>query len=254
MTRPSDRRVLITGGTQGIGRACAERFAADGDEVLLTYSRDDAAADAAVRAIHAAGGRASAHKADLGDRAALAGLWQAVDGAVDVLILNAAYQRKADMDATDWALMERTLRVNVVGNCELAQRYIAHRRELGAPGAIVVHSSNQGQFVNPTGFAYGVSKAALNHLVEHLAAACAGDGIRVNGVVLGWFDTEGERRFYGGDRIEGQAAAAIPLGRIGDPAEAATFTHFLASDANSYMTGSLLRCDGGFHLAPDLST
>jgi glucose 1-dehydrogenase len=256
MSRFANQRVLITGGSQGIGRACAQRFAAEGASVLATYHSDDAAAAATEAQIRAAGGKIRCLKADLGDSAALGKLWETAtaDGPLDVLVLNAAYQRKATFDETDVALMVRTLTVNVAGNFDLAQRFIRARRAVDGGGAIVVHGSNQGEFINPSGFAYGVSKAALHHLVRHLAAAAARQRTRVNGLVLGWFDTDGERRFYGAETIRARGAETIPLGRIGDADEVANLCAFLASSESAYTTGSLIRCDGGFALAPDLGT
>ena len=88
----------------------------------------------------------------------------------------------------------------------------------------------------------------------HLAGALVRDNIRVNGVLLGWFDTDGERKFYSKEQIKEQAKSNIPMGRAGEPDEAARLTVFLASEESSYITGSMLRCDGGFMLAPDLGT
>ena len=256
MARFTGKRVLITGGSQGIGRACAELIAAEGGEIVGSYIQDDAAARSAESAIRAAGGKATMIAADMGDPAAVEKLWSAAEksGGIDALILNAAFQKKARFEETDLELMEKTFRVNVTGNFQLAQLFIAARRNAKAPGSVVIHSSNQGEFVNPTGFAYGLSKAALNHMVHHLARAVVRDGIRVNGVVLGWFNTDGERKFYSAEQIQEQAKTGIPMGRAGDPQEAARMTAFLASDDSSYMTGSLVRFDGGFALAPDLST
>jgi NAD(P)-dependent dehydrogenase (short-subunit alcohol dehydrogenase family) len=256
MTRFPGKRILITGGSQGIGRACCEYFASEGAEVIGTYSRDEVAARATESSIRAAGHRAMMIKADLGDSAQIEALWKRAtqDGGVDALILNAAYQKKATFEETDLALIEKTFRVNVGGNFQLAKLFIDARRALKAPGSVVIHSSNQGDFVNPTGFAYGMSKAALNHMVHHLARATVRDSIRVNGVLLGWFDTDGERKFYSAEQIKQQAKSGIPMGRAGDPKEAAAMAAFLVSDDSSYMTGSLVRFDGGFALDPDLST
>ncbi|HYE07734.1 MAG TPA: SDR family oxidoreductase [Planctomycetota bacterium] len=256
MHRFTGKRILITGGSQGIGRACAIGFAREGGDVAITYSRDDAAAEACRGAVAAVGSTPRLHKADLGDPAAVDALWadELAGGGCDVLVLNAAFQKKATIDDTDLALLERTFRVNVAGNFQLAKHFIAARRSTAKPGAIVIHSSNQGEFVNPTGFAYSLTKAALNQMTRHLALATARDGIRVNCIALGWFDTDGERRFYSAEQIRAQAERGIPIGRAGDPAEAADLALFLASDASSYMTGGSVRCDGGYALAPDSST
>jgi 3-oxoacyl-[acyl-carrier protein] reductase len=256
MSRFKGKRILITGGSQGIGRACAELMASEGGEIVGSYIHDDDAAKKAEEAIRSEGGRATMIKADMGEPADLERLWVEATkgGGIDVLILNAAFQKKATADETDLALMEKTFRVNVTGNFQLAKLFIAARRKAKLPGSVVIHSSNQGEFVNPTGFAYGLSKAALNHMVRHLARSVVKENIRINGVVLGWFDTDGERKFYSSEQIKEQAKTGIPMGRAGDPLEAARMTAFLASDDSSYMTGSLVRFDGGFALAPDLST
>jgi NAD(P)-dependent dehydrogenase (short-subunit alcohol dehydrogenase family) len=242
MSRFTGQRVVITGGSQGIGRACAELFAAEGAEVIATYIGDEAPAIATAKAITAAGGRIRMVRSDLGKRAD------------NVLVLNAAFQKKALPEDTDLDLLSQTFDINVVGNFQLAKRFIADRRTAKKPGAIVVQSSNQGEFVNPTGFAYALSKAALNHMVKHLATSVVRDRIRINGILLGWFNTDGERAFYSAEQIQAQAAKSIPMGRAGDPTEAARVTAFLASAESSYITGTLLRADGGFALAPDLST
>ncbi len=254
--RFAGRRVLITGGSQGIGFACAELMAREGGEVIGTWSRNQEAADRSAAWIRAHGGLVHMLKADLGEPAAVLAMWREATAAapIDVLILNAAFQQKATFDQTDLELMQRTFQVNVLGNFQLAKLFIDACRSRQAAGTVVVHSSNQGDFVNPSGFAYGLSKSALNHLVHHLARATARDRIRVNGVLLGWFDTEGERTFYSSEQMQEQGHSGIPIGRVGDPAEAAEMAAFLATDASSYMTGSLVRFDGGFALDPDLST
>jgi NAD(P)-dependent dehydrogenase (short-subunit alcohol dehydrogenase family) len=269
------RSVLVTGATKGIGRATALLFAGLGATVTATYSRDETAAaslrgELGVAGPGAAPGDAAGlpgepsgvrshrvERCDLADHEGLRSLiarLEAEGRLPSVLVCNAAYQKKATVAETDIDLLEATFRANLFGNyvlCrEVADRLAAH----GADGVIIVNSSNQSQFVNPTGFAYALSKASLNHMVRHLARAYVAAGIRVNGLILGWFDTEGERAFYSKEQIARQAAANIPMGRAGDPAEAARMTAFLASPLASYATGSLVRLDGGFALAPDVST
>jgi len=253
----ASKKVLITGASQGIGRATAIKFAADGAIVFINYSRNEEKAQETVSLVKKAGGKPVLVKADIGNPTEVQQMWQEVmsDGVpLAALILNAAYQKKALLRETDLELLRRTLEVNVIGNFHLAKLYAESCIASGVPGVIVVHSSNQGEFVNPTGFAYALSKAALNHMVRHLAGAYAKHRIRVNGVILGWFDTDGERKFYSSEQIASQAARTIPMGRAGYPEEAAEFAYFLASEKASYFTGSLLRCDGGFSIDPDLGT
>jgi NAD(P)-dependent dehydrogenase (short-subunit alcohol dehydrogenase family) len=257
MNEFKNKKVLITGAGKGIGKACAVRFASGGAVVVLNYlSSEKDARETAVLVKHA-GGKAILAQGDMGRDEDVAGLWKEANADGNppvVLVLNAAYQKKCTFEETTPELLRGTFNVNIVGNFQLAKLFVDQCRERGIDGRIVIHSSNQGEFVNPTGFGYALSKAALNHMVRHIARAVAADGIRVNGVILGWFDTEGERTFYSSEQIREQAAKTIPVKRAGDPAEAANLTYFLASDASSYMTGSLVRYDGGFSLDPDLST
>lgn len=257
MKQFKDKKILITGASKGIGRACAIRFAKDGATIIINYNSSKEDAEETLKQVIAAGGKGNIVKADMGKVEEVQQLWKSSieDGLMPAsLILNAAFQKKALVDDTDIELIRQTLEVNIIGNFALAKLFIDKCREISWQGSIVVHSSNQSEFVNPTGFAYGISKAALNHMVKHMARSTAKDNIRINAVLLGWFNTEGERKFHSAEKIEKDAFNTIPLRRIGKPEEAADISYFLASDASSYMTGSLVRLDGGFALDPDLTT
>jgi NAD(P)-dependent dehydrogenase (short-subunit alcohol dehydrogenase family) len=253
-----DKIVLITGGSKGIGKACAFRFAQDGANVFINYSRNDRKANETLQLINGKyKDRAVIVKADMGNPEEIDRMWHIFKQSgnyPEVLILNAAYQEKVRFEESDWNLFQKTFSVNVFGNFYLAKLFVMTCREKNIPGRLIIHSSNQGEFVNPTGFAYSLSKAALNHMVRHIAHSTSGDNIRVNGIVLGWFDTDGERDFYAGEDIKGHAAKTIPIGRIGSSEEVSDLTYFLASDQSSYMTGSLVRLDGGYALSPDSKT
>lgn len=257
MKQLARKTALITGGSKGIGAACAKLFGAEGARVAINFSSDRTAAEETLALINGCGGAAQAYQADMGNIDAVSQMWESLlhdFGEVDILLLNAAYQKKQVVDDTDLALLERTYRVNVIGNFHLAKQFADHRRSVKKPGVVIVHGSGQGEFVNPTGFAYALSKAALHHMVRHLAVAWAKDQIRVNGVQLGWFNTEGEQRWTTEEEMKTQAAAGILMGRAGEPIEAARLALYLATDESSYMTGSIVCYDGGFALAPDLST
>lgn len=252
----SGQHALVTGGTKGIGKATALLFAELGAEVTATYAHDESAASALRDELGSLAGEHAVEKCDLADYDALRELVTEMDRddrLPEILVCNAAYQRKAALTETDVALLEQTFRANLFGHFVLAREVCDRLRAKGRPGVVVIHSSNQSELVFETGFAYALTKASLNHLVRHLALAYAPDGIRVNGVLLGWFDTEGERAFYSSEQIAEQSRG-IPAGRAGTPDEAAKLAVFLASPHASYATGSLIRLDGGFTLAPDLST
>lgn len=250
--------MLITGGSMGIGKACALRFAEEGANVIVNYAKNEEKARETLQLINAKyPGKASLAKADMGNPGEIDKLWESIAKAgnyPEVLILNAAYQEKLKFEDSDWNLFQKTFSVNVFGNFYLSKLFVKACRVNKIPGKLIIHSSNQGEFVNSTGFVYSLSKAALNQMVKHIAFATSKDKIRVNGVVLGWFDTEGERTFYKGEDIAGHAAKTIPIGRIGSSSDAADLTFFLASDRSSYMTGSLIRLDGGYALSPDATT
>lgn len=256
MAEFSGKKIVITGSSKGIGKACALRFARDGAKIIINHRNSEAEALQVLKQAEEIGGRGKIVKADMGNDGDVRRLWQEAveEEPPSVLVLNAAYQKKGKLDEVDVDTMRKTLDVNVVGNFLLARLFIDHCKKNKLPGTIVIHGSNQGEFVNPTGFAYGISKAALHHMVRHLAGAVVKDLIRVNGVVLGWFNTEGERAFYSAEQIASQAGRSIPMQRAGNTEEAAELTYFLSSGKSAYMTGSLVRLDGGFALDPDLST
>ena len=255
MERFKNKRIFITGISEGIGRACAEQFAHEGADVVGVYLRSSEERPAPTKH-HRENGSVTMLPADIGNFEQLDAIWTdlTVSTGFDALILNAAFQKKATFDQTDLSLLEKTFHTNLFANFHLAKLYFAERGKSGAPGNIIVHTTNQAELVHPTGFAYALSKAALNHLVRHLAVAGAKHSIRVNAIVLGWFDTEGERRFCNGDEIKEKAKQDILLGRAGDPREAASMAAFMASDAAEYMTGAFVRLDGGVSLKPALST
>jgi NAD(P)-dependent dehydrogenase (short-subunit alcohol dehydrogenase family) len=250
------KSVLITGGTKGIGKACALEFSSRGAFVIMAYGRDSAAAQAALDEVQRQGGKGVLLQSDLSHPDGADKLWESVQTRnlnPETLILNGAYQEKVPALDTDAALMQRTFQMNVFAGFLLAKACIKHWIERKQEGVIVVHSSGQSTHVHPNAFAYAVSKAALDHMTRHLASVGAKHGIRINGVNLGWFLTEGERVFYDEAEMIRAARESVPMGRIGDPREAAKFTAFLAGDDCSYMTGSMLTYDGGYALHPDTS-
>jgi len=250
------KTVLVTGGTKGIGKACALEFSSRGAFVVMAYGRDPSAASSALEELRGEGGEGILLQSNLAEPDGADRLWKSVCDAgqvPDILILNGAYQEKVLALDTDAELMQKTFQMNVFAGFLLAKACLKHWIEQGQKGVIVVHSSGQSTHVHQNAFAYAVSKAALDHMTRHLASVGAQHGIRVNGVNLGWFLTEGEKIFYEEKEMIRTAGESVPLGRIGDPREAAKFTAFLASEDCSYMTGSMLTYDGGYDLHPDTS-
>ena len=237
--------VVVTGGSRGIGRACAVAFGKAGATVVLTYAGNDAAAEEAVRL---AGARARAVKFDVSDTAACARCIEEVvaqHGRIDVLVNNAgvavdglAVRVKDD----DW---DRQLDTNLKGAFALA-RAAARPMMKQRGGAMVNLVSVVGEMGNVGQAAYAASKAGLIGLTKALARELASRNIRVNAVSPGFIDTDMTSKISAEMRT--QLLAAVPLGRLGTAEEVASSVLFLASDAASYTTGEVLKVNGGMYM------
>ena len=239
------RRVIISGGGTGIGRATAQRFARAGDQVTIIGRRQDvlSAAAAAINA-EAGAARVEALAADLSQPADVERAAAIVAaGPVDVLVNNAGGVGTATGEglaavAADW---EDELRGNVLTAVLLTE---ALDSALRRPGAAIVNVSSIAA-VNGGGDSYSGAKAAILGWTVDLALRLGGDGVRVNAVVPGYVDgTE-----FFGDRMteerHDRLVARTVLGRAGLPDDVASSVFFLASDDAAYVTGQFLHVNGG---------
>ncbi|MER9657964.1 SDR family oxidoreductase [Mesorhizobium sp. M0152] len=247
-TRLDGKVVLVTGSTQGIGRAIAETLARSGAAGLLVTGRDNARGDAVAAELTQIGTPTIFVAADLGDPAAPALLAQAcIDrfGRIDGLVNAAGLTDRAsflDASLDDWAAV---FSVNARAPFFLMQAAIADMRKRAAPGAIVNILSINAHCGAPELAVYSATKGALATLTKNAANAHRFDRIRVNGINVGWTDTPAERVMQADTLGHGPgwldaANAAQPFGRLLAPGDIANLAVFLLSDAAGPMTGAVI--------------
>jgi NAD(P)-dependent dehydrogenase (short-subunit alcohol dehydrogenase family) len=241
------KRALVTGAARGIGRATAERLAAEGSRVALV----DVDANLLAEAAAAVGPTAVALDADVRDEDAIrAAIQRAVDalGGLDVVVPNAAIQLVGSddrADSLDRAIWDETIDVNLTG-AFLTAKYGAQALLATSGGAVVFIASPAGTHGIARGLqAYSASKAGMVGLVRAMAADYASDAIRVNAVLPGITETPMNRWWTDDATIRAQVLAPVPLARAARADEIAAVAAFLASDDASYVTGALWSVDGG---------
>lgn len=243
-TAGTPRRVaVVTGGSRGIGRESAQRLAADGLAVVVTYAGNRAEAEATVAAITAAGGRAMAHQADVADEAAVAGLFDAAEeayGGVDVVVHAAGVMALAPLAELDLGELDRMYRTNIRGTFVVGQQAA---RRVRAGGAVINFSSSVLSLALPGYTAYAATKGAVEAMTLILARELRGRDITVNAVAPGPTATA---LFLDGKDEETVArlAAQPPLERLGTPQDMAEVVSFLAGPAR-WVNGQVLRANGG---------
>ena len=245
--RLTGRRVLVTGGDSGIGRAVAVTFAKEGARVVLTHLPEEAEdAASAVAAVEAAGGEAVAVEADLRTSDAVDALVRRVRdelGGLDVLVANAAYQMTHDrLEDFPPEQLERTFATNVFSVFWLVRALAGDLEDSG--GNVVVTTSVQAYQPSDHLLDYAATKSALTNLVVNLAQDLGPRGIRVNAVAPGPIWTPLIPATMAADKVEG-FGSTTPLGRVGQPVEVAAAFVFLASDEASYVSGTVLGVTGG---------
>jgi NAD(P)-dependent dehydrogenase (short-subunit alcohol dehydrogenase family) len=243
----TDKVALITGGSRGIGRSIAEEFARRGARVVITARKPEELDDTAT-SIRAEGGEVTAVTAHAGrDEAVNTMIDQALEayGRIDILVNNAATNVAfAPFKDLDVAAFDKTLELNLRAPFLISQKVVNRTMEKTG-GSIINMCSVAGFKADPMMTAYNVSKAGLVMLTKSMARELGGFGIRVNGIAPAVIKTKFSRVLYETDSIRQMAEAASALGRVGEWNEVAGAAVFLASDAASYVTGSIITVDGG---------
>ena len=248
MSTLTGKTALVTGASRGIGRASALALAAAGAQVLVHYGRNAAEADAVVKQIVDAGGRAQALGADLaaadGPHKLAAEVRRIVGARLDILVANAGVGNAAPIEAYTVEDFDTLFAVNVRAPFFLVQQLLPI---LGEGSSVILLSSLAAHASVGTLSAYAATKGAIDTLVKHFAAALGGRGVRVNAVAPGVVETD-MSAFAGTEAGRNLTLGMQALQRVAQPDDIAGPVVFLASDAARWVTGDTLRVDGGSKL------
>jgi 3-oxoacyl-[acyl-carrier protein] reductase len=248
MFRLDGRIALVTGGSRGIGRACSEALAAQGATVVVNYVKGEAAARTTVEAIATAGGKGDVMGFDVADSKAVdAGVDEIVKrhGKIDILVANAGISidglllRLKDDD------LERLWATNVRGSIACA-RAASRSMMRGRWGRIIFMSSVVGEMGNVGQTAYAATKAALIGAARSIAREYASRSVTANVVAPGYIDTDMTATMT--PEQKQQLVKVVPLGRTGSAQDIAAACTYLASEEAGYVTGQVLRVNGGMHV------
>ena len=236
------KKVLVTGSTQGIGKAIAAAFVKEGYDVIVHCSADLQKAENVKREI----GAWRAVTADLSRMDEVKGLLEKT-GEVDCLILNASVQKKQKWNEIDEESMDLQITVNLKSTLLLMQAYYPAMKEKGWGRIVTVGSVNQYRN-HPELPMYAATKCAVMSLVKNIAKQAAPYGVTVNNIAPGAIATPRNAAIYESDELRKAVEATIPMGRFGQAEDCVGAVLLLCSDAGAYITGSDIVMDGGLRL------
>lgn len=246
----SGKRVVVVGASSGINREIAGRFSILGAQVAIISRSEERITQAAEQLASASGNKVKGYVADVRDYASLVQVFEQINqefGKIDVLVSGAAGNFVAPLAEMSSKGFQTVIDIDLVGTFNVARAALVY---LHAPGAAIVNiSAPQGDNPYPAQAHVAAAKAGINLLTKNLALEWGAKGIRVNAISPGPIEnTEGMERLSPTEDARNALAATIPLKRYGEKAEIADLAVFLCSDAASYITGTVIPCDGGFTL------
>jgi glucose 1-dehydrogenase len=246
--RLTGKVALVTGASQGIGRAIAERFAREGADIVVNYRSGPAVAGEVVQTARAQGVRAVAVQADVSAVAEVQRLIAtavAEMGRLDILVNNAGVETRAPFWDVTEADFDKVLDVNLKGTFFGTQAMVRHLRETARRGRIINISSVHEELPFPNFAAYCASKGALKMLTRNLAVELGPLGITINNIAPGAIVTPINTALLNDAVKVTSLTNQIPLSRLGTTDDVAGVATFLASDDAAYVTGSTYVVDGG---------
>lgn len=251
----SGRVALVTGASRGIGQATATLLAAQGAHVIVS-SRKLEACQQVVEAINSlevvqqANGSAEAMACHVGNMDDIESIFKAIKDKhrrLDILINNAAANPYfGHIVDTDLAAFQKTVDVNVRGYFFMSSAAAKLMRDTETPGSIINVASVNGERPAALQGIYSITKAAVISMTKAFAKECAEFNVRVNALLPGFTDTKFASTLTSNEQIKNMILALVPQHRIAQPEEMAGAMLYLASDASSYTTGTILNVDGGF--------
>lgn len=254
------KKVLITGSSRGIGKKTALKFAEEGADVLIHYRRDEEAAGQTVEEIRKLGKQPLLFKADLDSPEEIDAMFDYVQnewGVLDVFIANAAATAFKDLLDIKAHHINKTYQVVVNSTVQMVQRAVPLME--GREGRILTVSSMGSEFTLPRYANIGSAKAALESFTRYFATELGPKGITANCISPGVVETDSVT-FYSGDRFEefrDGVVSKTPLGRLTQPEDVSNLALFLSSSEASFITGQVIRIDGGLtinnHYPPDVA-
>lgn len=245
------KTMLVTGASRGIGAEIALLAARSGYRVGVNYLRSEKAANDVVNAIAAAGGEAMALQADVSRLDDVVAMYERLDaafGKLDVLVNNAGVLANFRIDAVDEHNVADVFAANVFSTYYCSREAIRRMSTMhGGKGGVIINMSSVASRLGGLGggAAYAASKAAIDTFTLALGKEVGGEGIRVNAIRPGLIATEIHDLHGGIEKMQQMAKTAVPLGRSGSAAEVADVALWLASDASSYVHGSVIDVAGG---------
>lgn len=243
-----NKKVMITGGSRGIGRAMAIAMAQAGADVAVIYNGNKEAADKVCEEIRAMGRQAAAFKCDVGNFEEAGKTVQAVNkelGGLDVLVNNAGITKDGLIFTLKEDDFDRVIETNLKG----AFNTIKHAAKImmkNRKGTIVNITSVSGMMGNPGQANYAAAKAGMIGLTKTVAKELAARGITCNAIAPGFVATEMTDKLS--DEVKDSIDSVVPLKRMAQPEDIANAAVFLASDKASYITGEVLKVDGGLYI------